>query len=56
MLNIVYSGSSILRLAKDRGDLSRRQAVYTLNGLSFREYLRFEGVLGGLKSREIKAS
>ena len=44
-LNIVYSGSSILRLAKGRGDLSRRQAVYTLNGLSFREYLRFEGVL-----------
>ena len=44
-LNIVYSGSSVLRLAKGRGDLSRRQAVYTLNGLSFREYLRFEGVL-----------
>lgn len=44
-LNIVYSGSSIFRLAKGRGDLSRRQAVYTLNGLSFREYLHFEGVL-----------
>ena len=44
-LNVVYSGSSILKLAKGRGDLSRRQAVYELKGLSFREYLDFEGVL-----------
>ena len=44
-LSVVYSGSSILKLSKGKGDLSRRQAVYALNGLSFREYLEFEGVL-----------
>ena len=44
-LNIVYSGSSLLKLGKGKGDLSRRQAVYGLKGLSFREFLAFEGVL-----------
>lgn len=44
-LSVVYSGSSILQLAKAKGDLSRRQAVYALKGLSFREYLEFEGAL-----------
>ena len=44
-LNIVYSGSSILKLERGRADLSRRQAMYNLNGLSFREFLAFEGVL-----------
>ena len=44
-LNIVYSGSSLLKLGKGKGDLSRRQAVYGLKGLSFREFLEFEGVL-----------
>ena len=39
-LKIVYSGSSILHLFKGKGDLSRRKASYTLNGLSFREYLQ----------------
>lgn len=43
-LNFVYSGSSILRIENARGDLSRRQGVYTLKGLSFREFLAFEGV------------
>ena len=44
-LKIVYSGSSILKLDSSRGDLSRRQIEYHLPGLSFREYLEFEGIL-----------
>ncbi len=48
-LKIVYSGSSILRLSKSKGDLSRRQAVYSLNGLSFREYLALEGLYSSPK-------
>lgn len=43
-LRVAYSGSSILRLDNREGDLSRRQLVYGLKGLSFREYLEFEGV------------
>ena len=43
-LNLAYSGSSLLKLDKGRGDLSRRQSIYRLKGLSFREYLEFEGV------------
>lgn len=42
-LNIVYSGSSILKLSAGVADLSRRQASYNLKGLSFREFLSFEG-------------
>ena len=44
-LNVVYSGSSILKLTKMKADLSRRQAVYDLRGLSFREFLALEGKL-----------
>ena len=44
-INIVYSGSSLLQLEKAIGDLSRRQATYMLQGLSFREYLKLEGHL-----------
>lgn len=44
-LNIVYSGSSILKLSSGEADLSRRQASYNLKGLSFREFLSFEGVM-----------
>ena len=36
------SGSSVLQLTSAQADLSRRQAVYNLEGLSFREFLRFE--------------
>lgn len=43
-LNIVYSGSSLLRIEKGKGDLSRRQIEYNIYGLSFREYLEFEGI------------
>ena len=40
-LHFVYTGSSMLRLDRMKGDLSRRQIVYDLPGLSFREYLLF---------------
>ena len=43
-LRIAYTGSSILRMAEGYGDLSRRQVAYTLEGLSFREYLQLEGI------------
>ena len=44
-LHIVYSGSSLLKIDTESGDLSRRQIIYHLPGLSFREYLDFENVL-----------
>lgn len=43
--SIVYSGSSLLQIEKASGDLSRRQATYLLRGMSFREYLKLEGVM-----------
>ena len=42
-LKIAYTGSSILRLASGKADLSRRQIEYSLAGLSFREFLNFDG-------------
>ena len=44
-LHVVYTGSSILKLKAGDGDLSRRPRSYEMNGLSFREYLLFEGAL-----------
>jgi predicted AAA+ superfamily ATPase len=41
-LKVVVSGSSILNIHKGNADLSRRSVVYTLHGLSFREYLNIE--------------
>ncbi len=38
-LKIIYSGSSVLKIYKGHGDLSRRKSSYRLPGLSFREYL-----------------
>ncbi len=43
-LSVVYSGSSILKLNEAKGDLSRRLMEYNLYGMSFREYLKFEGL------------
>ena len=43
-MQFVYSGSSLLRIEKDGGDLSRRQREYEMPGLSFREFLKFEGI------------
>ena len=44
-MNVVFTGSSMLKLDKGEGDLSRRVAMYTMYGLSFREYLMFENAL-----------
>jgi uncharacterized protein len=42
-LKITYSGSSVLKIYKGQGDLSRRKSSYRLAGLSFREYLEMNG-------------
>ncbi len=44
-MKIAYTGSSMLGMDHGQGDLSRRQMTYTLPGLSFREFLSFEGFL-----------
>lgn len=38
-LNIIFTGSSILDISRQQGDLSRRALIYELPGLSYREYL-----------------
>lgn len=43
-LHVVISGSSMLRLEESEADLGRRCRQYTMQGLSFREYLKLEGV------------
>ena len=43
-LNIVFTGSSLLVLDHSVADLSRRCLMYSLPGLSFREFLEFEGI------------
>lgn len=40
-LNIVFTGSSIIDISREEGDLSRRMLMYQLFGLSYREYLAF---------------
>ncbi len=42
-LHIVFTGSSLLVIDHSIGDLSRRVSIHTLPGLSFREFLMFEG-------------
>lgn len=44
-IKVVYSGSAMLAIDHSIADLSRRQSLYTLQGMSFREYLEFEGLL-----------
>jgi len=39
-LKVVFTGSSVLDIKKGTSDLSRRAVVYTMQGLSFREYLK----------------
>ena len=46
-LHVVYTGSSMLGIARHEADLGRRQRVYTLHCMSFREYLNFEGYAVG---------
>ena len=43
-LHIVITGSSMLQLNETEADLSRRCRTYTMQGLSFREYLKLEDV------------
>lgn len=40
-LKVVFTGSSVLDILKGSADLSRRAIIYNLQGLSFREYLKF---------------
>ena len=44
-LRIVYTGSSLLEIDNSKVDMSRRQTPYTLKGMSFREYMEYEGVM-----------
>lgn len=40
-LKVVFTGSSVLDILKGSADLSRRALIYKLQGLSFREYLKY---------------
>lgn len=42
-LHIVFTGSSMLEIDHSIADLSRRCLMYAMHGLSFREYLGFQG-------------
>ncbi len=44
-IKIVYTGSALLAIDHSIADLSRRQTLYSLRCMSFREYLDYEGVL-----------
>ena len=44
-LHIGYTGSAMLAIDNSCSDLSRRQSLYTLHGLSFREYLEYEKIV-----------
>jgi uncharacterized protein len=41
-LKVVFTGSSLLHIFSGKADLSRRAVVYTINGLSFREFLQLQ--------------
>ncbi len=41
-LKVVFTGSSLLQILNARADLSRRALAYTMQGLSFREFLKFK--------------
>lgn len=44
-LHVMFTGSSVLDLLRGQADLSRRAVMYTIQGLSFREYLElFHGI------------
>ena len=44
-LKIIFTGSSIIDISKQEGDLSRRAIVYELFGLSYREYLKLNKII-----------
>jgi predicted AAA+ superfamily ATPase len=41
-LKVTFTGSSLLEILNARADLSRRALVFEVQGLSFREYLKFK--------------
>jgi predicted AAA+ superfamily ATPase len=41
-LRLVFTGSSLLHIQQAKADLSRRVVLYTMPGLSFREFIQFE--------------
>lgn len=43
-MSIVYTSSSLLIMDNAKVDLSRRQTLYTLYGMSLREFLVYEGI------------
>lgn len=43
-LRIIYTGSSMLEIDNSLVDMSRRQTTYVLKSLSFREFLKYDGV------------
>jgi uncharacterized protein len=44
-LHVIFTGSSVLDILEGTSDLSRRALVYSMQGLSFREYLNlFQGI------------
>lgn len=52
-LHVVFTGSSVLDILKGEADLSRRAIAYTMQGLSFREYLElFHGITAQVFSLE----
>lgn len=44
-MSIVYTSSSLLIMDNANVDLSRRQTIYPLHGMSFREFLALEGII-----------
>ena len=42
IIQVLFSGSSALRLEHAKADLSRRAVLYKMNGLSFREFLELK--------------
>lgn len=42
-LKIIFTGSSMLRMESSQGDLSRRAVIYSMQGLSLREYIQYSG-------------
>lgn len=40
-LKVIFSGSSLLQISKQKADLSRRAIIFNLHGLSLREYVNF---------------
>lgn len=41
-LKVIFTGSSVLHIQSGNADLSRRAVMYTMEGLSFREFLNIE--------------